>query len=54
MLPLRLALRSGLNHSSPRSSRSPAKAIDAGLLAPPMLSWLKATDTPPMPLALMP
>ena len=52
--PVRLALRSGLNRLAPMSSRSPAKAAAAGLLAPAKPSCASAVAAPAMPLAFVP
>lgn len=52
--PVRSASRFGLKPSMPRSARSPAQTMAAGLVAPPRLSWAIAREAPPMPLALRP
>ncbi len=54
LAPLRDALRTGLNQSTPTSIRLPAHTMLAGLFAPPMASLAVAVDAPPIPLAFMP
>ena len=51
---VRLALRRGLNSSTPTSRRSPTQTMLAGLFAPPNVSSDRAVAAPPMPLAFMP
>lgn len=53
-LPVRSALRRGLNRSMPTSKRLPTNAIVAGLEAAPNADSATAVAAPPMPLDCMP